>query len=111
MKLSRRFVLTSAAALATPALAQDAWGIRKQPSFREVIERVVAMPNDADLQARAGRLGLGVMNVMWEDTGRFEGSSVGPTSATSRCRFVSGWAIKCARHCCPSIPFTTRALT
>lgn len=78
MKLSRRFVLTSAAALATPAFAEDAWGFRKQPSFREVIERVVAMPNDADLQARASRRGLGVMNVMWEDTGRFEGSSVGP---------------------------------
>ncbi|MDP3232844.1 MAG: hypothetical protein Q8N26_08710 [Myxococcales bacterium] len=78
MKLSRRLVLTSAAALATPAFAEDAWGFRKQPSFREVIERVVAMPNDGDLQARASRRGLGVMNVMWEDTGRFEGSSVGP---------------------------------
>ncbi len=78
MKLSRRLVLASAAALAAPALAEDTWGFRSQPSFREVIERVVAMPNDTDLQARAERRGLGVMNVMWEDSGRFEGSSVGP---------------------------------
>lgn len=78
MKLSRRFVLTSAAALAAPAFADDAWGIRPQASFREVIERVVAMPNDADLQARAAARGLGVMSVMWEDTGRFQGSAVGP---------------------------------
>jgi hypothetical protein len=36
------------------------------------------MPQDAELVARAAAKGLGVMNVMWEDTGRFEGSSVGP---------------------------------
>jgi hypothetical protein len=78
VKLSRRVLLASAATtLATRAFA-DAWGVVPQPSFREVIEQVVAMPNDAELQARAGRHGLQVMNVMWEDTGRFEGSSVGP---------------------------------
>lgn len=79
MKLSRRFVLASAAAsVAAPALAEERWGFQAGPTFREVIERVVAMPGNADLQARASRRGLGVMNVMWEDTGRFEGSSVGP---------------------------------
>jgi hypothetical protein len=78
MKLSRRFVLTSAAAtLAAPAFAEP-WGVVPPPSFREVIEKVCAMPMDADLQARAERRGLNVMNVMWEDTGRFQGSSVGP---------------------------------
>jgi len=79
MKLSRRFLLASAAAsVAAPAFAEERWGVRPDPTFREVIDRVVAMPMDADLQARASRRGLGVMNVMWEDTGRFEGSSVGP---------------------------------
>ncbi|MCU0697035.1 MAG: hypothetical protein MUC96_10930 [Myxococcaceae bacterium] len=77
MKLSRRFVLSSAA-LAVPALAQERWGFRAEPTYAEVIQRVVAMPQDADLVARAAARGLGVMNVMWEDTGRFEGSSVGP---------------------------------
>jgi hypothetical protein len=77
MKLSRRVVLSSAA-LALPALAQERWGFRPEPTYAEVIQKVVAMPQDGDLVARAAARGLGVMNVMWEDTGRFEGSSVGP---------------------------------
>ncbi len=47
-------------------------------AFRQAISSVVNMPNDGELQARAGRLGLNVLNVLWEDTGRFAGSSVGP---------------------------------
>ena len=48
------------------------------PEFREIIERVVQMPFDNDLQSRAHRYGLDVINVTWEDTGRNLGSSVGP---------------------------------
>lgn len=48
------------------------------PTYSEVIDRVVSMPGDPDLLARAGRHGLDVINVTWEDTGRYEGSSVGP---------------------------------
>lgn len=78
MKLSRRLLLASTAAtFATRAFAES-WGIAPKQSFREVIEKVVAMPGDSDLQQRCARLGLQVMNVMWEDTGRYEGSSVGP---------------------------------
>ncbi|MBE2253592.1 MAG: hypothetical protein IAE78_28950 [Myxococcus sp.] len=78
MQLTRRLVLTAAAAtLAAPAVAEP-WGVVPAPSFREVIEKVCAMPMDSDLQARAARRGLNVMNVMWEDTGRDLGSSVGP---------------------------------
>ncbi len=62
----------------SPAEAQG-WGIRPdQVSFRETIQRVVGMPSDAELQRRTQALGLNVVNVMWEDTGRFQGSSVGP---------------------------------
>ncbi len=78
MKLSRRLLLASTAAtFATRAFAET-WGVAPKQSFREVIEKVVAMPGDSDLQQRCARLGLEVMNVMWEDTGRYEGSSVGP---------------------------------
>lgn len=78
MKLSRRLLLASTAAtFATRAFAES-WGVASKQSFREVIEKVVAMPGDSDLQQRCARLGLQVMNVMWEDTGRYEGSSVGP---------------------------------
>ncbi|MCC7070012.1 MAG: hypothetical protein IT383_01735 [Deltaproteobacteria bacterium] len=47
-------------------------------AFRQAISSVVAMPSDGALQSRANRLGLNVLNVMWEDTGRSAGSSVGP---------------------------------
>ena len=36
------------------------------------------MPFDQDLLRRASRKGLDVVNVTWEDTGRNQGSSVGP---------------------------------
>ena len=63
---------------AEPAEAQG-WGVRpNQVSFRETIQRVIGMPGDAELQRRTQALGLNVVNVMWEDTGRFQGSSVGP---------------------------------
>ncbi len=61
--------------------AQPSWGVTSQPpspTFRETIARVTAMPSDGELQRRARGLGLNVVNVMWEDTGRFQGSSVGP---------------------------------
>ncbi len=48
------------------------------PNFAEVIQRVVDMPFDNNLRARANRFGLDVINVTWEDTGRDIGSSVGP---------------------------------
>jgi hypothetical protein len=60
--------------------AQDGpgWGVRPGPDDAAIIARVVALPSDAALQRRAQRLGLNVVNVMWEDTGRSAGSSVGP---------------------------------
>lgn len=66
------------AALPGAALAKPAQIAKQAPRFSEVIRRVVAMPSDGDLQRRARRLGLNVLNVMWEDTGRAAGSSVGP---------------------------------
>ncbi|MBM4281454.1 MAG: hypothetical protein FJ137_12080 [Deltaproteobacteria bacterium] len=47
-------------------------------ALRRAIRRVEAMPENSTLQTRAQRLGLNVINVLWEDTGRYEGSSVGP---------------------------------
>ena len=82
--MSRRAALTAhlaaavaAALFAAPAYAQPGWGIRGT-TFQEVIDRVTRMPMDPDLQARAQRLGLNVVNVTWEDTARNAGSSVGP---------------------------------
>ena len=61
------------------ALAQsNGWGIRPNQTFTNVIQRVTSMPSDTELQRRAQGLGLNVVNVMWEDTGRFQGSSRRP---------------------------------
>ncbi len=48
------------------------------PSFEQTVRRCADMTRDADLQARAQKLGLNVLSLTWEDTGRFENSSVGP---------------------------------
>jgi hypothetical protein len=46
--------------------------------LRDVVRRVVRMPRERDLQRRARERGLRFMNITWEDTGRYMGSSVGP---------------------------------
>lgn len=78
--------------LAVSAAAQT-WGIspdygdepyvtrpprRSWPDYSATISRVVGMPTNGELQQRVQRYGLNVVNVMWEDTGRYVGSSVGP---------------------------------
>lgn len=73
-------IVAAATACALPALADGGWGIRDagDAGYENVIQQVVSMPMDGDLQSRAARHGLNVVNVMWEDTGRSEGSSIGP---------------------------------
>lgn len=44
----------------------------------QTIQRVEAMTHDATVRQLAHNHGLDVVNVTWEDTGRFNGSSVGP---------------------------------
>ncbi|MGB3201331.1 MAG: hypothetical protein WBA99_10530 [Nodosilinea sp.] len=46
--------------------------------YRQVIERTQAMVADPIARQLAESLNLDVLNVTWEDTGRFYGSSVGP---------------------------------
>lgn len=73
-----------------PSASAQSWGVvsdedalrhrhpRPRGSFRQTIDRVVAMPSNGELQRQARERGLNVVNVMWEDTGRYQGSSVGP---------------------------------
>ena len=56
----------------------DAWGIVGAPSYAAVVDKVVGMVSDGGVRDAAQRRGLDVMNVMWEDTGRAQGSSIGP---------------------------------
>lgn len=47
-------------------------------SHRSVIQSVASMVSDSDAKREARKHGLQLLNVLWEDTGRFLGSSVGP---------------------------------
>lgn len=60
--------------------SEPGWGIvpREEVSYGEVVRRVTEMVSDGQTQSAVQRRGLGLMNVMWEDTGRNQGSSVGP---------------------------------
>lgn len=46
--------------------------------YRQVIERTQAMVSDPIARRLAAALDLDILNVTWEDTGRFYGSAVGP---------------------------------
>src|SRR5688572_3318949 len=69
------FVTGLAAALLTGAARGDEM---KKPPYSQVVASSAAMVSDPEAQRLAQRYGLQIMNVTWEDTGRFKGSSVGP---------------------------------
>lgn len=47
-------------------------------AYKKAIDATANMISDAKAQNLARKHGLQVLNVMWEDTGRYKGSSVGP---------------------------------
>ncbi len=61
------------AALSTPA---HAWSTTDM--FNGAISRVEQLVNQGDAQSIVQRHGLNLLNVTWEDTGRYKGSAVGP---------------------------------
>jgi hypothetical protein len=46
--------------------------------YGTVIAQTARMVSDQKAQLLASNHGLEILNVTWEDTGRFEGSAVGP---------------------------------
>ncbi|HVV84363.1 MAG TPA: hypothetical protein VHE35_14950, partial [Kofleriaceae bacterium] len=48
------------------------------PAFADLVGQVAAMTGDGELTSMAASHGLGIIDLLWEDTGRWEGSSVGP---------------------------------
>ncbi len=70
-------------AVATLAALAAAWPVSAQSAgddarYRTAIERTKAMVGDQRVIDLAAREGLDVLDVTWEDTGRFLDSSVGP---------------------------------
>ena len=62
--------------------SEPGWGIVEPPAkpvtYAEVVRRVTSMVNDGSTQAEVARRGLHLINLTWEDTGRDQGSALGP---------------------------------
>jgi len=76
MRQFTRLLTASLVAGALPALTLPA--LAQAPAYRRVLQDTVSMVRDGDAQRLAGARGLNIVNVTWEDTGRYKGSSVGP---------------------------------
>lgn len=82
-RLISTFVFTILPSLsAAPALAAKPVELPAQratdPEYIEAIQRAASMTGDPQAQALVSAYGMNLINVMWEDTGRYKGSSVGP---------------------------------
>jgi hypothetical protein len=69
-------VLPIAAAWKAPQIATTT--PKPNKAYTKVVQRVAGMVNDEAAYAKVQKKGLQLINVLWEDTGRWEGSSVGP---------------------------------
>jgi len=85
LTLAALFLLTAngPAGAAPPALRASA-----EP-YPAVVDRVAGMVGDGEAQALAQRHGLQILNLTWEDTGRWQGSSVGPNISDVTIEVVS----------------------
>ncbi len=65
-------VATLSLCLAMPASAD------RTKSYNQVVQQTAGMVGDHQARSLASKYGLSILNVLWEDTGRYKGSSVGP---------------------------------
>jgi hypothetical protein len=80
-RISQRSVVatTAAAALAATSIANAQPRIAVPlPRYDRVVAEVAAMVSDTQANELVRAKGLQLVNVMWEDAGRWQGSSVGP---------------------------------
>jgi hypothetical protein len=47
-------------------------------AYKAVVDKTVAMVSDSTAQDLARQMGLNILNITWEDTGRYQNSAVGP---------------------------------
>ncbi|MCC6668549.1 MAG: hypothetical protein IT375_32695 [Polyangiaceae bacterium] len=81
-----------AAPAPAPPLASPSPPALPPPAHAQVVQRVVRMVHDPAVRERAGRRGLDLVNVAWEDTGRAWGSALGPniSDVTLQVRYRDG---------------------
>lgn len=76
--LRSALALLLAPAIAAGSLAAPQRAEAAPRSHRTVVDSVAGMVGNASARTLATKEGLQILNVMWEDTGRYLGSSVGP---------------------------------
>lgn len=93
--------------IGTLATAQDGYLSRgkqarwdRTSDYQEAIRRTAEMVNDPEARRLAEQQGLDVVNLTWEDTGRYKNSSVGPnisdmTIQVAADRQGQGYDVKC----------------
>ncbi len=62
----------------TPESTPLATSLRDYQTYRRIIEQTQAMLSNAEAIRLAQQYGLNILNVTWEDTGRYQNSAVGP---------------------------------
>jgi hypothetical protein len=92
--------------LALPAAAQEE-SDRAHASYRQVVERAAAMVSDPEARRLTAQHGLNVLNVTWEDAGRYKGSAVGPniSDMTLQVQVMDPRTEQCRLFCMPVIRF------
>src|SRR5689334_12588852 len=90
-----------AIAIGAIAVAQDNYLQRgRKDSYQEAIHRTANMVSDSEAQRLAHQRGLDVLNLTWEDTGRYKNSSVGPNISDMTIQVAAdrpgrGYEVKC----------------
>lgn len=75
--------LALAGLLSLAALAGDV-------NYKEVVAETASMVSDPQAQKAAGSHGLEILNLTWEDTGRYANSSVGPNISDMTLQVIDG---------------------
>jgi hypothetical protein len=103
-------VLAGAAVFSVGAILLAAGETRRNgdfESYRQVITQTAGMVSDRQAQQLAAKHGLQIINVTWEDTGRFKGSAVGPniSDMTIQVQQMDPKTEKFALYCMPVIRY------
>ncbi|HTP29444.1 MAG TPA: hypothetical protein VMK12_27740 [Anaeromyxobacteraceae bacterium] len=72
-------------AVASPALADQ-----NDAEYASVVSSVANMVGDSEAMQLASQHGLQILNLTWEDTGRYQGSAVGPNISDVTIEVVQG---------------------
>ena len=87
--------------IATPAIASD----RLSNDYERVVGKVAGMTRDQQAREFAAKYELDIIDLTWEDTARFEGSSVGPNISDMTIQVHHGSKEARQMTCMPVIRF------